>query len=81
MTAAACVPNHNSGQFLEIVWLPGRPVSAQYHRSQPAAEGWYVRRTCPRHEGQIVIKRAYASQDEAREGVALLITASMVCGT
>jgi hypothetical protein len=45
-------PPHNSPHWLEIVWLDKRPRGPGGLMAIPA--GWFVRRRCPCHAGEVV---------------------------
>jgi hypothetical protein len=61
-------PHHNSGFFLEAVWLEKR---LDQRSGAPLQSGWYVRRTCRCHAGVIVTRR-FDTQDQALGCIAVM---------
>lgn len=65
------VENHNSGQWLRVVYRSTRPRG-----SRVRAYGWYVVRTCPCHD-QVPVSDAYDSEARAERAMRALIEVSM----
>jgi hypothetical protein len=63
-------PPHNSPHWLEVVWLDERRAGRN-HGLMTIPAGWFVRRRCPCHAGEVV-SVALPSQMRARRCIEVM---------